>query len=121
MIPSGVKPVSIIHDSFPSVDDRIGEVAAYMLLKNYPSSIIEKFYGICDEHDFLLNPAEFKEDLFQLEWLLRYSDNLCEKLNECSIQKQIIINSIEKAFMGNSLSELQLKRLFRIYQIMEKH
>jgi len=52
LIPSGVKSVSIIHDSFPSVDDRIGEVAAYMLLKNYPSSIIEKFYGICDEYDF---------------------------------------------------------------------
>jgi len=111
----------IMHDSFPSVDDRVGEVAAYMLLKNYPSSIIEKFYGICDEYDFLLNSTEFNEDLFRLEWLLGYSDNLCEKLNECSIQKQIIINSIEKAFMGNSLSKLQLKRLFRIYQIMEKH
>lgn len=66
-----------------------------------------------------MNPLGFKQDVFRLEWVLTYSDNLCEKLKECNMQKQIIIESIEKAFEGTSLSQPQLKRLFRVYQIME--
>lgn len=115
------KKNGIISDSFPSVEEYIGKVAAYMFIRNYPSAIAEKFYGVCDEYDFLLNPLGFKQDDFRLEWLLKYSDNLLKKLKECKIQKQIIIESIEKAFEGTALSQLQLKRLFRIYQIMEKH
>lgn len=111
----------IMIDTFLVDDDQIGRVAAYMFLRNYPSAIVEKYHGICNEYDFLLNSVEFKEELFQIEWLLRYSDNLFEKLKECSIQKQIIIKSIEKAFNRTSHSQVQLNRLFRIYQIMNNY
>ncbi|WP_222434408.1 hypothetical protein [Rummeliibacillus sp. SL167] len=115
------KELGIEKYTIPSAEEHIGEVAAYMFMRNFPASITEKYRGICEEYDFLLCPSEFKADTFQLEWLLTYSDNLCEKLKECNVQKQIIIESIEQAFEGTSLSQPQLKRLFRLYQIMQKH
>ncbi|ERJ13309.1 SIR2 family protein [Haloplasma contractile] len=106
--------------SIPSTEDHIGKVAAYMYMRNFPSSITEKYRGICKEYDFLLCPSEFKVDTFELKWLLNYSDNLYEKFKMCKIQKQIIIEFVEKAFKENSLSQWQLKRLFNIYQMMIK-
>ncbi|MBV4432732.1 SIR2 family protein [Clostridium tyrobutyricum] len=104
--------------TIPSAEEYIGEVAVYMFMRNFPSSITKKYRGICEEYDFLLCPSEFKTDTFQLEWLLTYSDNLCEKLKKCKTQEQIIIESVEKAFKENSLNQWQLKRLFSIYKMM---
>lgn len=112
------KELGIEKYTIPSAEEYIGEVAAYMLMRNFSSSITEKYHGICEEYDFLLCSSEFKADIFQIEWLLTYSDNLCEKLKKCKTQQQIIIKSIEKAFKENLLNKLQLKRLFRIYQMM---
>lgn len=112
------KELGIKKYTIPIAEEYIGEVAAYMFMRNYPSSITEKYRGICEEYNFLLCPSEFKADTFQLEWLLTYSDNLCEKLKKCKTQEQIIIESVEKAFKENSLSKEQLKRLFSIYQMM---
>lgn len=104
--------------TFQIVEEDIGDVAEYMFMHKFPSSITEKYHGICAEYDFLLCPSEFEADAFQLEWLLTYSDNMCEELSKCKMQQQIIIESVEKAFKESSLSQWQLKRLFKIYQIM---
>ena len=104
--------------TFQIVEEEIGDVAEYMFMHKFPSSITEKYHGICAEYDFLLCPSEFEADAFQLEWLLTYSDNMCEELSKCKMQQQIIIESVEKAFKESSLSQWQLKRLFKIYQIM---
>ena len=108
----------IIKYSYPSAEEYIGEVAAYMLIRNFPPDITEKYCGIYAAYDFLLCPLKFKRDTFQLEWLFTYSDNLCEKLKQCKIQKQVIIECIEKAFDENQLNQWQTRSLFEIYKMM---
>ena len=91
-----------------------------MFINNFPSSITEKYRGICEEYDFLLCNSEFNVDNFQIEWLLTYSEELCKKFKKCKIQEKIVIKSIEKAFKENSLSQWQIKKLFSIYKMLIK-
>gem|GEM_PF-1348490 len=102
--------------SFPSVDDRIHDVAVYMVIRDFPIEISKKYYGISKEYDFLLNPKEFNQTDFEIEWLLTYNDELYKKMENSEIQKQIIVNAIEKAFKDTSFSQQQLRRLFSIYK-----
>lgn len=104
--------------SFPSEEEYIAKVAAYMFIRNFPPDITEKYCGIYSAYDFLLCPLKFKRDTFQLEWLFTYSDNLYEKLKQCKIQKQVIIECIEKAFDENQLNQWQTRSLFEIYRMM---
>lgn len=114
------KKLGIEKYKIPSLEEKIGEVAKYMFINNFPSSITEKYRGICEEYDFLLCNSEFNVDNFQIEWLLTYSEELCKKFKKCKIQEKIVIKSIEKAFKENSLSQWQIKKLFSIYKMLIK-
>lgn len=111
----------IVVEKIPSVEDTVAEVAAYMLQKKFPETVINKYYGIWDQYDFLLNSVEFKEEVFRLEWLLRYPDDLCESLKKCSKQKSIVTKAIESLFERideTALTQKQIMKYFRVYKIM---
>lgn len=104
--------------SFPSDEEHIGDVAAYMFMMNFPISFTSKFDNICDEYDFLLNPGGFNVERFHMEWLFTYSNNLFIRLKNNPMQKKMIIEMIDKAISNFKNSAKQLKRLFDIYKIV---
>lgn len=106
-----------IH-TFPSQNQKIANVATYMLIKNFPHEITIKYKGICDEYDFLLYPSDFSKSKFKIEWLFTYYNDLYAKLKECDTQKEIIIDFIDEAFTNTQLNQKESKRLFDIYKIM---
>lgn len=110
----------IIRYTLPSVEDHIGDVAAYMFMKDFPSSFTSKFNNICDEYDFLLNPDGFDLERFHTEWLFTYSDNLFMKLKNNSVQRKMVIEIIDKTFLGDKINISQSKRLFNIYKMMNE-
>lgn len=104
--------------TFPSNEDHIGNLAAYMFMMNFPSSFTSKFNNICDEYDFLLNPDGFNADQFHMEWLFTYSDNLLKKLKNNPVQREVLIEMVDMMVPKFQNSVKQLKRLFDIYKII---
>ena len=114
------KEKGIRRYSFPSEDENIGQVAAYMFQKEFSDEFIGKYVGISSEYDFLLCPKKFDNNNFKIEWIYSYSLELCRKLAQNTIQREIVINSIEAAFDCGEYSTKQLKYLFKIYRILNK-
>ena len=108
----------IRKESVPSEEENIGNVAKYMIMRDFPREFTSKYNSICDEYDFLINPEDFDIDKFNMIWLFNYSNDLLVKLKGNSVQNKIIIEVIDKIFSDEQVNISQARRLFEIYKMM---
>lgn len=108
----------IRKESVPSEEENIGNVAKYMIMRDFPREFTSKYNSICDEYDFLINPEDFDIDKFNMSWLFNYSNDLLVKLKGNSVQNKIIIEVIDKIFSDEQVNISQARRLFEIYKMM---
>lgn len=98
----------------------IGEVAYYMLQRNFPSEIVNKYVNNFNIYDFILAPEKFNVDNFQDVWFFIYSPEMFKKLAENKIQREIIINAINRMIDEKRYNAEETRTLFKIYQLVNE-